>query len=200
MANIKIVESERNIVQKANKAMAQHLNKVLPRAARKVRGQVESLFSSALYASPEIASLSNGVLRAEFGLTFDPTNQLVRAIVSSLDMSVDKVNNKLQGGFTIVMQPTDYGNLLSLPIAYQPVDGGALPWLMWLLTLGDSIIIGNFGFEVGNHGRTGRGHMVKTKAPYKVNGAFSGTVDNNFITRAIARVMPEIKEIILRSI
>jgi len=43
--------------------------------------------------------------------------------------------------------------------------------------------------------------MVRLKdapfGPYKVNSAFSGTIDNNFITRAIGRVSSKIKNTII---
>ena len=169
--------------------------------ASKIEGQVRPIIEGALLASPEIASLSNGVLKAEFGLTFDPTSQLVSAIVSSIDVNIDKLNVNMQGGFTLTIQPTNYTNLLSLSIAEQDIEGGStIPWLDWLLNLGDSIVVASFGVEFGNHGRTGLAHMSKGFAPYKVNSAFSGTADDNFITRAIARVSPEIRQIIVRAI
>ena len=40
--------------------------------------------------------------------------------------------------------------------------------------------------------------MKKKKAPYKVNSAFSGTSENNFITRAVARVGGQIEDEIER--
>jgi hypothetical protein len=87
-----------------------------------------------------------------------------------------------------------------LPISQQPIDGGSLPWLEWLLTLGDTIIIGSFGVEYGPHGRTGKAHMTKRARPFKVNSSFSGTIDNNFITRAVATVSQDIKNIIIGAV
>ena len=200
MANLKIIESVRSIEQKINKSLATQVNKVLPKAATRIKSRILELATFALSTSPEIASLSNGSLRGDFGLTSNVAGPLVDAIVSTLDVKVNKVNNNLQGGITLVMQPSDFSNLFSLPFAYQPIEGGNIPWLEWLLTLGDAVIIADFGVELGSGlGRSGKGHMV-VGGPYKVNSAYSGVPDNNFITRAIAKVSPQIKEVILKAI
>ena len=62
------------------------------------------------------------------------------------------------------------------------------------------MIIADFGVEFGDYGRTGQARMVRKPAPYKVNSAFSGTSDNNFITRTIDRVSSQIQEVIRRAL
>ena len=42
--------------------------------------------------------------------------------------------------------------------------------------------------------------MSKKFAPYKVNSAFSGTVNDNFITRAVQRVRPQIEAVMRNAI
>ena len=200
MASIKILESVATIQKEINIALSRQVNKRLTKAANKVRSQVIPVIQTALISSPEISSLSGGTLRGEFGLTSDPSSQLVSAIVDSLEVRVTPVNANLNGGFTLVMQPSNFANLFSLSSAEQPIEGGSIPWLKWLLTLGDSVIIADFGVEFGAHGRTGQARMARKPAPYKVNSAFSGTPDNNFITRAIDRVFPQIQEIIRRAL
>ena len=151
-------------------------------------------------SSPEIASLKGGVLQAEFGLQSDPTSQIISAITESLNITFQKVNKNLDGGFLLEMQPTSFSNVLSLSVAEQLIEGGRIPWLNWLLTAGDSILIANFGVEFGSYGRTGKARMSGNFAPYKVHSSFSGTPDNNFITRAITAVYPQIKEIIRKEL
>ena len=201
MVNIKITETDRSFQSKINRALSKEINNSLRGVASKVQSEVTSIVEAALSVSPEIGELSNGVLKAEFGLTSDPTSQLVSAIASSVKVVADKVGPDLKGGFTLTIQPTDYSNLLSLSVAEQKIeDGGTIPWLDWLLTLGDSIVIASFGVEFGNYGRTGLARMAEGFAPYKVNSAYSGTRDDNFITRAISRVLPEIKQVIFKAI
>ena len=128
------------------------------------------------------------------------------AIVQSLDIKTKRVTgsqNGIKGGLTIVLQPTDYANLLSLPVAMQTLEiESSIPWLEWLLTAGDTIIIANYGVQYGaGLGRSGGANMVSLKkapiGPFKVNRAFSGSIDNNFITRALDAVEPQIQNAII---
>ena len=202
MVSIKILESNATIQKEINKALSKQVDKRLTKAADKVRSGIVPVIEAALLSSPEISSLSGGTLRGEFGLTFDPVPTLVAAIVDSLEVTVQRVDAQLQGGgFIIRMQPSNFANLFSLSIAEQPIEkGGSIPWLKWLLTLGDSVIIADFGVEFGSHGRTGQARMIRKPAPYKVDSAFSGTPNNNFITRAIDRVYSKIQEVIRRAL
>ena len=196
MVSVKLLESDRLIASKINKAFAKEVDKNTKKNIPQLKGKISSIVSSALYRSPEIQSLSGGLLMADFGLTSDPSS----SIVSTIDVKTKKISSsaaKISGGFTLTMQPIDYGNLFSLSVANQIIDGGAIPWLRWLLTFGDSIIIANYGVEYGPFGRTARAHMTKESRPFKVNSTFSGTADNNFITRAVAGVSNEIKKAII---
>jgi len=195
---VRIKESLSQIQKSVNKALARIINALLPKAANKIEPKIKEVVRSALLESPEIQSLKSGTLKFEFGLDGDPTNQIVDAIVSSLEVRISKVDKNLKGGFYVYMQPTSYANLVNLSIAQQKTEKGVnLPWLKWLLTLGDSIIVANFGVEFGpGTGRSGGATMSEDFRPYKVNSAYSGTIDNNFITRAIDRVSPQIRSII----
>lgn len=197
--SVKLVETENQFRKKVNKAIADEANKNIPKKIPKVRNQIRPLVSTALLASPEILSLQSGILRAEFGLERDPSADIVEAIVNSLKVQYFPISSKnLTGGIRVIMQPASFSNLLSLDVAQQPIEGGSLPWLEWLLTLGDSIIIANFGVQFGafQDTRSGQARMNSKFAPYKVNSAFSGTRDNNFITRAVERIEPDITRII----
>ena len=198
--NIKIMESNDEIKKQINAALAGQINKRLTKSIRKIETAIIPVVRGALMSSPEIASLKGGVLQAEFGLQSDPTSQIVSAITESLNITFQKVNKNLDGGFLLEMQPTSFSNVLSLSVAEQLIEGGRIPWLNWLLTAGDSILIANFGVEFGSYGRTGKARMSGNFAPYKVHSSFSGTPDNNFITRAITAVYPQIKEIIRKEL
>ena len=110
-------------------------------------------------------------------------------MLCNINVKYNKVRSdgrKFTGGFTLTMQPDNYSNLLGLSAASQPIEGGSLPWLTWLLTLGDAVIIANYTVEYGPYGRIGRARMTESGRPFKVNSAFSGDIDNNFITRTIS--------------
>jgi len=198
-ASIKLIETENEFNKMVTKAIADQANRNVPKKIPQIRSKIKPIISAALLSSPEILSLKGGLLSAEFGLESDPTSDIVNAILSSLKVQYFPITGKnLTGGLRIIMQPASFENLLSLDIAEQPIEGGSLPWLKWLLTLGDSIIIANFGVEFGSYpqSRTGEARMSTKFAPYKVNSAFSGTKDDNFITRAVESVQSEITRIL----
>ena len=61
---------------------------------------------------------------------------------------------------------------------------GDLHWLDWLLKRGDNMIISNYQYNPQTGlGRSGLGNMVGGGS-FRVPPQFSGTVDDNFITRA----------------
>lgn len=193
MAKAKLVikESDAEVKRRINKALSNLANSLGGTIAQRISSKLRPVLRSAIASSPEIASLRGGILQAEFGLTSDPTGALVETIVSSLSVSFTQYDRNLRGGgIRVTMQPTNFANLLSQPFAEQPIeDGGSIPWLEWLLTLGDSIIIVDYGVEFGSfpESRTGKAVMRDYASPYKVNSAFSGTADDNFITRALSR-------------
>jgi len=203
-ARINIVTSQKQISTEVNKALTRAANKALAEAAVKIRKSAYPIIKNALIESREIQSLKSGILRGEFGLESDITSELIDTIMSSLDVVVTKVRGGKfgrSGSVAIVMQPSDYSNLLSQGFASQVTeDGSSLPWLSWLLTLGDKIIVVDFGVILGDFGRSGGGRMAKEARPYRVNSQFSGTTNNNFITRAIASTAPVIQKMLKNSI
>jgi len=206
MVSLKLVESNRAIIAKIYIALAKEVDGEFRKRSGAIKNRIKPIVANALFGSPEIVSLQGGVLRFDFGLTGDPGPQIVNAVVESLQIKIEKTRgnaNGISGGITLSVQPSDYSNLLTLPVAMQALEiEGSIPWLEWLLFSGDSIIIAHYGVEYGaGLGQSGGAHMVRLKdapfGPFKVNSAFSGTIDNNFITRAMSRVSSEIKNTII---
>lgn len=199
-SSIRLVESSAEIQKRVEKALKTEVNKVLSKSAKSIEAKIKPLIQGALINSPEIQSLNGGTLAADFGLTSNPGNQIVTAIISTLRVRTQRGKGRELGGVIVELQPTDYSNLLGLPVAEQQVDGGSIPWLYWLLTQGDAILIANYGVEYGQFGRTGEARMSEKFAPFKVNSAFSGTPENNFITRAVNTVSKQIRQAIQGSL
>jgi hypothetical protein len=196
-----IKQSNAKIRAIINKALAKEGDIILSRSAANIERKVKDLVKTAISSSPEISSLSSGSLKFDFGLTEDPSSQIVNAVVNSVFVDVKKVRatkGKFSGGITINIQPSSFSNLLSLSVATQDIEsGGSIPWLNWLLTQGDAIIIADFGVEYGTGtGRSGGATMDEKFAPFRVDPSYSGTVDNNFITRAIQPYLRKISQIV----
>ena len=201
--SIKLLESDGAIVKKINNALAKEVDKSIKQRVPVIKQRLGGVLATALYSSPEINSLSNGILAADFGLTSDPSSAIVSSILSTIEIKLKPVKASaatIKGGLMITVQPIDYSNLFSLPIANQVIEDGAIPWLQWLLTFGDAIIIANFGIEYGPFGRSGKAHMTQASRPFKVNSASSGNADYNFISRAVGRYPSQIKNVIIGAI
>ena len=203
--SVKLLESNNAIKKKIHVALAKEFNKTISQNVTQIYRGLQPLISSALLTSPELTSVSGGLLRIDFGLTSDPSSSIVSAIVSSLDIQIQRATATsagFKGGLLIIMQPINYNNLFSLSVAEQmTAKGVSLPWLQWLLTLGQQIIVANFGVDYqSGKGRTGGGYMTVDERPFKVSSQYAGTVDDNFITRAIDSVAPQIKGVIIKAI
>lgn len=83
----------------------------------------------------------------------------------------------------------NFQNVLGLPEAQQLTNKGvSLDWLDWLLIKGDKTIIREYEIEPaqGRRSRTGLAVMVKAKkGRWKVPAQYAGTVNKNWVTRAI---------------
>ena len=199
---LKLTESVDVIQKKILRALAKEADQEVRRVAGILTDEVKPIIARALRNSPTIQELStNGNLRGELGLTSGVgpgmANEIVDAIVSTVHVVAKRitiVGNKFAGGFDINIQPDNLRNLLEL-------SGGSykyysrtykqyveINWLDWLIRKGDAILVGKFKFEAagakGFHGRSGMGTMERGGI-WRVPPAHSGTIDDNFITRAV---------------
>jgi len=202
---MKITTSNARFRALINKALAREGEKVLKTAASNIRNQVKEVVRRAIVTCPEMREVSSGTLKFDFGLTEDPSTAIANSVANSTKVSVSKITSRggsFRGGIKITVQPSTFSNLLSLPVAQQAIEsGGSIPWLKWLLTAGDTIIIGSFGvdYEMGT-GRTGGATMKQSKKPFKVNPLYSGDEQNNFVTRAIEPTLREISQIVRKEL
>ena len=186
-----------------NKALAREGEALLKKASSRIRSQVVEVVRRAIATCPEIQELSGGSLKYDFGLTEDPSGAIINSVANSTRVSVSKISSRggsFRGGVKIYVQPSTFSNLLSLSAGQQAIEtGGSIPWLSWMLTAGDSIIIADFGveYETGA-GRSGGARMDQTAKPFKVNPLYSGDETNNFITRALQPALKEISSIVRR--
>jgi hypothetical protein len=198
-----ILEKGGQVAKKILQALVAECDKLFNKSKPKVETIARSIIRNAVYNSPTMDSLRNGILKYDFGLTFDPSGAIADAVANSIDVKVQKTRlsgQKLSGGITLNVQPSNLLNLLSLPEATQITEKGvSLPWLEWLTMYGNQIIIVDFGVEYGaGLGRTGNAHMVSTNRPFQVNSSFAGTIDDNFIVRAINSIRPQLEKEIER--
>ena len=201
---INLKDDVKAIERKLSQGIAEQLNNKLRFSVDKIKRDLKTLVRDLLRISPEIQSLKNGELKGAFGIPedIDPTLEIIEAIVATVDVEFKLVRGGrggFSGGIVIQIQPKDLSNLLNLPNAKVVTEKGtALPWLKWLLTLGDKIIITEFEVEYKDGaGRSGLASMSEG-GTFRVNPSFSGTEEDNFITRAFKGSENRISRIIRR--
>ena len=195
MLSIKLLESDNDIITKINKSIARRCNVLIKRRAKIVQNDIKRLIPSWISEQPEVISLNSdgtdGSLNAQFGLRPGQSAIVIADIINAISESifvhitpVSPVN--LSGGISFSIQPTDFKNLISLSsgiVATEKLQ--QLHWLDWLLTEGDRVIIAGYEYVPSDGGRSGGGTM-KLGRSFRVEPSCSGTVDDNFVTRAFA--------------
>ena len=203
---LKLTQTNAQIEKEILRAIVGESNRIFRGSLSRMVGPIRGVVSSAIESSPEIASLRSGTLRADFGITtgIDVTSPIVDSVASSVNVYMKQFRASgtgISGGISVNIQPDNFVNLLSLTIGTTVTEkGDTLPWLDWLLNLGDSVIIADFGVEYGSFGRSGSARMSSKSRPFKVDSSFSGTATDNFITRALESHKDEIASIIARSV
>jgi len=189
-----IRETDKQIESRIKRALYKSINRRIRKAINKVRIKLEQMVVKWLLNSPEIHSLmSNSLnsLKGDFGLE-NPAGD-VAAIIAAVQSSVEVVQIPAKptlSGYVmkVQIQPKSMKNVLSNVQSQMTEKGESLPWIEWLLLKGDAII--NTEYHVRpmmGSGRSGLATMTKpgSYTVGRVNPAYSGTKDDNFITRAL---------------
>lgn len=190
MISIKLIDDVETISKKINSISASYINNKIKTQKQNIKNKVKNLASSWIYSQDEMFALSNGMLSGPFGIS--PGDEraafsaIHNAIISAIDVDIVPFNNSLtSGGVKIYFQPADFINLLSLPEGHSIYERGDLHWLQWLLQRGDEMIVTNYEYNPkAGVGRSGLGNM-KAGGFFRVPPQYSGTEENNFVTRAL---------------
>jgi hypothetical protein len=147
-----------------------------------------------LEQSPEIQSMisDNGKLRVELGINNSggKIDRLIDYIAGSVDVMFEKFDGRaLDHTISITVNSSRMKDIYSESFAsYETEKGVNIEWLKWLLEAGDKDVIFGYRIRYGvSVGRTGEAVMIKSRqANWRVPPEFSGTIENNFITRSIS--------------
>lgn len=186
-----------NFLKDVLKGFTELINKDLAKRKRTIEQDIRAIVLKEVYDSPELSALRNGKLSFDLGLpeSEDPSPLIARAVADTVSVSKPnfRVNGRnIVGNYRIEIQPQDFSNLLSQSFGSVITEKGQeLPWLAWLLVEGDSIIVANWQVQYGNFGRSGGAQMIPGGA-FTVDARFSGTIDDNFVTRSLRRSNDEI--------
>jgi hypothetical protein len=201
---LKLLESDNTIKKAIHEGIAEHINGAIKKNKQRTTRTLKTSIKKWVGAQPEIASLLSrggfGSLNAQFGLPSNNAETAVGMITSlvseSLQIRITPVNAKLKGRIEFNFQPTDFSRLLGLNSGHITTKKGQdLHWLDWLLTKGDMTIVTGYSYIPGNVGRSGGGSMG-FGGVWRVPPEFSGTLQNNFITRSFIGREKEITSIL----
>jgi hypothetical protein len=172
------------------------LNKSMLKSAKELTPIVQGIVKKSLLESEELKALSGGDLIGDFGITSTTAATVAQQIALNVAQTVEvkpmsvSLRSK-RGGLSLKVQPNDLQNVLSIPngsytyYSRRYKKDVTINWLDWFLTKGDAIIVAKFHFEEsGGAGRSGRGSMQKGST-WRVRPEYSGTIDDNAITRAL---------------
>lgn len=135
----------------------------------------------------------------------EPTlKRFINILLDNLDYSVNKNN------LTFVLLRPGYEGIAdeaAFQIQNEGPAGGVIPWLKWMLTAGDSIIIKDYQVKFGNYtnkisygkpvSRTGLAVMVEeTGSFWSIPPEYHAFVDKNFVTEAIESLEQPFFEIV----
>jgi len=207
---IDILESDRQIEKLINRSFVKAVNKRIKKKLSIINREIKNSIPSWISLQEEVISLSSnglqGSLNAQFGLVpgqaATAVAQIIDAVANSTEIRFSGFSENLSGTLEILIQPTNFQNLLTLssgfifntsladPSYYQ----GELHWLDWLLTKGDAVIVVGYTYIPENAGRSGGGTM-KLGGSFRVDPSYSGTENDNFITRAFKNRDGEITSI-----
>lgn len=207
-ARIKIKETENEIKKKILNALKPEVNKYFRGVFNSIKSQLSDIVINSIRSSPEYDSLVSGNLKYEFGLP--DSDSRVDAILNfwqKLEFDYKGVvvsGSQLKASFVLNMIPSDFSNVINSSAAnFVTEKGQKLNWLEWLLLFGNQTIIKNYEVEFGPNPRSRTGQAVmrgvingKWNVPYE----FAGTIEDNWITRAIDAAQNDIDKLISNSI
>jgi hypothetical protein len=176
------------------KELKQTLRSTIDRLLVKIRPSLVEYIENKLRKDPSDTyySLDIGQLRKDFG--FRPGEnvgeRVVKAVSSSIQLNALGPTSASLGGIRLSLLKGGIEFLLGKDFGAYDSNGNTVDWLKWLLTAGDTIIIADYEviYKDTPRSRSGYALMISPKMSkgFRVDPAYSGTIDDNWITRALA--------------
>jgi hypothetical protein len=192
MVGLRLTQSQATFDKLVLNALAEQIDSYFRSSIKNVIDPVRQAVRSAMRSSSTIQELGGGKLRGALGIPRgqDVTSPIIEAVANSVIIIPRPIKVKgkgFSGGFSLNVQPDNFTNLLNTSIGTVVTEKAVkLPWLSWLLTRGSSIIVADFGVRYKpGAGRSGQAQMTKGSRPFSIDPIHSGTLGNNFVTKAI---------------
>ena len=206
---MKLLQSNSEIENMILSAIRDNIDQAFNKALRTLQKSIPLEIHRAITSEPEYASLIGGVLQYELGIpdAVKKVNNIVSVWTNNFHVEASPITisgSRITGGFSINMIKENYEDVLGSEDAFVVDDAKSLrlPWLEWLLLYGGKIIVRSYEVQIGPNpnSRTGLAIMKPSKKNWRVPAEFSGTKENNWVTRAIDRLDESIPNLIQKEI
>jgi hypothetical protein len=202
---LKILESDSQIASNILKALKPQVDEFIKKRIPKIEIALRESITDMLKNEPEYQSLMSGRLKYEFGLPNEVNiDTVVEILANTVSISTEQsvINNR---GISIKLKLTalskDGEPAISSSDAFvvDAKGGYALPWLEWLLFKGTEPIVKNYSVRIGQNpfSRSGMAIMVESNKNWRVPSEFAGSINNNWMTRAIDKNEDKIEKQII---
>jgi hypothetical protein len=203
--SFKLLESQNTIQKNILSALLPDVKNFMVNAANKMRKAIPPVVVSAIENSPEYNALMGGSLQYELGIP-DPGPKLAGLIEiwsSNVDVNYQPptmTNNGIKSSVSVGIIKIDFSDVLYSEYA-QNIDtfrGYSLPWLEWLLLDGTQILVKDYEVSLGPYptSRTGQAIMSASNQSWKIPSEYTGTINDNWITRALNNAGSSIEQAI----
>lgn len=206
--NIKILESQNQINKGILTSILPDIKKDVDKGVSLVKSELPKIVNTIVTNSPVYNSILSGRLRYELGIP--NSNSVLAELLQIWTTNIMYTykppfisGTQIISRFSASLFKANFDDVLGSQAAqvYDTVRGYKLPWLQWLLFYGNLPIIRDH--EVvrsrSRSSRTGEAVMRRTGGSWSVPSEFSGTIDNNWITRAIESNSSQIDALLERA-
>lgn len=206
---LKLIETDKQIKDRIMKVLQPEMAKFIKSTVPKLKNKIVPMLSTAIVSSPEYESILNGKLKYEFGIpdSYLRLENLLSIWLNNINIEYNPPNistNFVRTSVSISLVKSDFSDVLGSDYA-QVIDskrGYGLFWLEWLLLDGTKTIVKNQEVVLGpsNNSRTGFALMKDSDNDWSVPNEYAGTIQDNWITRAITTIEPDIYQALKESL
>jgi len=207
----KIVDDK--IVYAIQKNVMKRFQTIIPQIKSEIRPEISKIILTSLNQSNTVQSLLSGKLKDDFGL-------FGNVVKVTLDNIIDKISEGIELNVEVstksksivrttlnILPYADFDKIISVAGGSFPSKGGNVDWLEWLLTRGTQVVIADYWIFPYAKGRTRSGgnsimKMIESKPrqPFRVDPNYAGTIEDNFITRAVQSARDDISKVLLEAV
>lgn len=209
--SLRLTTTEKQFQKMVLQEMVNKLTPAMGKATFKIEKALKINLRQIIRQTDTYQAILEGPLNAHFGIRRGEEKQRLENIINALMVGLKVYfkpprlrGNSIEGGYLITAIKSDFSEVLGLPDGITVSKGVSLPWLNWLLTQGDSIIISDYSIDFGNYtttSRSGEAIMIPNNAgSWRVPLAVSGTINSNWFTRMIEQFRNQISNLISKII